>query len=153
MPRGSDGPQAPSSFILQWCQSYPGFPSPNQVPFISEFACTVLFSDHLTRQEFPLAWMAEDLLILGQGRLCQLCLCCVPEFILPKVCNFLHGWPICKALAVSHISPGTLHLTAQGRLGSSSCSAFTFRPEPRGLFIKHYLLAKQEPGLWGSEEH
>lgn len=130
---------------------YPSLASLPQigVTFISEFACTFLFSEHLTRQEFPLAGMTENC----QCRLCQSCLCCVPEFISPKVCNFLHGWPICGALAVSHISPRTLHLTAQGRLGSPSCSAFTFRPEPRGLFIKHCLLAEQEPCLWSSEEH
>lgn len=64
------------------------------------------YSDHLASQEPPLARVAEYCLILEEGGLGQWCLCCAPKFFFPKVCNFLHGWLVCRALPVPYQAPG-----------------------------------------------
>lgn len=46
-----------------------------------------------------------------------LCLCCTPLFICSEVCNFLHGWPVCGALAVSRIKPGDFAPHCLGSVG------------------------------------
>lgn len=74
-------------------------------------------------------------------------------FIGSKDVTFLCGWPVCGALAVSRISPGTLHLTAWVGWGAPAVMLVTFLPWPWGLFTEHCLLAMQEPGLWGSLGH
>lgn len=44
-----------------------GLPPPHQVLFVSEFVCLMFLSEKgIVRQELPLAWMAEDCIILGQ---------------------------------------------------------------------------------------
>lgn len=47
----------------------------------------------------------------------QLCLCCAPMFICCKVCNFLHSWPVCGALAVSRIKLGDFAPHCLGSVG------------------------------------
>lgn len=78
------------------------------------------------RQKFPLAWAAADCQILGQCKLCQWagCVCAAPlcSFAL-KCATFCMVGLFAELLLCHALSPGTLHLTAWGWLGSSSCSA------------------------------
>lgn len=65
MPEDSiSDPQSLHSYSPRDANPFLGFPPPHQVLFISEFAYLILLSEKgMVRQEFPLAWMAEDCLI------------------------------------------------------------------------------------------
>lgn len=108
-----------------------GFPPTTQVPLYFSVCIHVpLLSEQGTaRQKFPLAWMAEDGQILGQCKVCQWAgrVCAAPLCsFAPKCVTFCMAGLFAELLLCHALSPGTLHLAAWGRLGSSSCSACCF---------------------------
>lgn len=108
------------------------------------------YSDNLARQEPPLAWVGENCLISKEGGLGQLCLCCIPKFIFPKVCNSLHdcfldGWFVKLRqyrVLVQDFAPHCPGLVGDLRL----CLLLSGQGSGASL-LKQGLLAEQEPGL------
>lgn len=98
------------SCLPQRCQFYPGLPSPKSGSLCFRICIFGTLLSSLTRawpgrKAFLLAWMVENYLILSNIGCAGHVYAAPPKFISPKVCNFLHVWPVRGAFAVSHMKP------------------------------------------------
>lgn len=107
----------------------------------------------MARQEFPwLGWVRLSDFRAVQAVQVVFALRTLSSFS-PKCATFCMDGLFVELLLCHALSLGTLHLTDWGRWGAPAALPVTFRPGPWGLFTECCLLAKQEPGLWGSEGH